>query len=103
MATVPYPHIDYTDEGVPIIARTKTKVVEVVLDHLAYRWNAEEIQRQHAHLTLAQIHGALSYYYDNQAEIDGDIEERTRRVAEIKSSLGESPIRLKLKAMGLLS
>ena len=103
MATVPYPHIDYTDGGVPIIARTNTKVVEVVLDHLAYRWNAEEIQRQHAHLSLAQIHGALSYYFDNQAEIDRDIEQRMQKVNEIKSSLGESPIQLKLKAFGLLS
>jgi hypothetical protein len=36
MATVTYAHIEVTPEGVPYIAGTQTKVVEVVLDRLAY-------------------------------------------------------------------
>jgi uncharacterized protein (DUF433 family) len=35
---------------------------------------AEEIQAKLPHLSLAQIHDALSFYYDHQEEIDADIE-----------------------------
>jgi uncharacterized protein (DUF433 family) len=103
MATATYAHINFTHEGVPFISGTQTKVVEVVLDHLAYWWDANEIHQQHPHLSLGQIYSALAYYYDHQVEMDQDIEERIRRVEEIKASLGESPVRLKLKAMEMLS
>jgi uncharacterized protein (DUF433 family) len=102
MATVVYPHIDVTPEGVLYIAGTQTKVVEVVLDRLAYHWDADEIRRQHPHLSLSQIYSALAYYYDHQVEIDREIEEQLRQVDQIRASLGESPVRLKLKAMGRL-
>ena len=36
MATVEYAHISFSAEGVPVIAGTRTKVVEIVLDHLAH-------------------------------------------------------------------
>jgi uncharacterized protein (DUF433 family) len=100
MATVTYAHVEVTAEGVPYIAGTQTKVVEVILDRLAYHWDADEIHRQH--LGLGQIYSALAYYYDHQAEIDREIEEQLRQVDQIKASLGESPVRLKLKAIGRL-
>ena len=102
MATVTYAHVEVTAEGVPYIAGTQTKVVEVVLDRLAYHWDAYEIHRQHPHLSLGQIYSALAYYYDHQAEMDREIDEHLLEVEKIKKSLGESPIRLKLKAMGHL-
>jgi hypothetical protein len=58
MATVAYPHIDCTRDGGPFVAGTQTKVVEVVLDRLAYHWDADEIHRQHPHLSLSQIYSA---------------------------------------------
>jgi uncharacterized protein (DUF433 family) len=33
----------------------------------------EEIARKFGHLSLAQVHAALAYYYANQAEIDADL------------------------------
>ena len=36
--------------------------------------SAEELVRTFPHLTLAQVHDALSYYYDHQAEIDKEIQ-----------------------------
>jgi uncharacterized protein (DUF433 family) len=45
MATVAYAHIKVTPDGIPFIAGTQTKVVEVVLDRLAYHWDADEIRR----------------------------------------------------------
>lgn len=102
MATVAYPHIDETRAGGPFLAGTQTKVIEVVLDRLAYHWDADEIHRQHPHLSLGQIYSALAYYYDHQAAMDRAIDAQLHRIAHLKASFGESPVRLKLKAMGLL-
>ena len=87
-------------DGVPMIAGTRTKVVEVILDHLAHDWDAREIHRQHPHLSMGQIYAVLTYYYDHQAEIDADIERRTAQVDDIKAAVGESPLRAKLKQSG---
>jgi uncharacterized protein (DUF433 family) len=103
MTTVTYPHIEFSPEGAPYITGTQTKVIEVVLDRLAYHWDADEIHRQHSHLSLSQIYSALAYYYDHQAEMDREIEDQLRQAEQIKASLGESPVRLKLKAMGRLA
>ncbi len=102
MTTLAYAHIALSPEGVPYIAGTRAKVEEVILDHLAYHWDAEEIQRQHPSLTLGQIHSALAYYYDHQEELDREIDNGLREVAQIQASLGMSPTRLKLRAKGRL-
>ena len=102
MTTLAYAHIELSPEGVAYIAGTQTKVEEVILDHLAHRWDAEEIQREHPGLTLGQIHNALAYYYDHQEELDRQVDNGLREVAQIRASLGTSPIHLKLRAKGLL-
>ena len=98
MSTLAYPHIELDGEGIPRISGTSTKVVEVVLDRLAYNWDADEIHRQHPHLTLAQIYSALAYYHDHQSEIDRDIEARLESVREIQAAVGDSPVRTRLQA-----
>lgn len=102
MQTTTYPHIDVSSEGSPVLAGTQIKVIQIALDRLAYHWDVDEIQRQHPHLTLGQICSALAYYYDHQDDMDQAIEEQLHRVNEIKTRLGESPVRQKLKALGLL-
>src|ERR671922_1785400 len=102
MATLAYPHINVTPDGIPYITGTQIKVIEVVLDRLAYHWDADEIHRQHPHLSLSQIYSALAYYYDHQTEMDREIDQQLRAVEHIKASLGTSSVRLKLRAMGLL-
>ncbi|MBI4614435.1 MAG: DUF433 domain-containing protein [Planctomycetes bacterium] len=86
-----YPHIRLDEKGIPYLVGTRTKVVEIVMDRLAYHWDADEIQRQHTHLGLAQIHAALAYYYDHQEEVDRDIEERMEHARRIQAELGEPP------------
>ena len=98
MPTLAYPHITVGTDGVPYLTGTTIKVVEIVLDRLAYHWDADEIQRQHPSLSLAQIYSALAYYHDHQTEIDGDIEKRLKREDQLIASLGPSPIRTKLQA-----
>jgi len=96
------PHIEVDSRGIPYLAGTQTKVVEIVLDRLAHHWDADEIHRQHPHLSLAQIYSALAYYYDHQAEIDRHIEDQIQRLERIRNDLGPSPIRQKVVEKGLL-
>lgn len=102
MSTVAYPHIEIDAGGVPLVVGTTTKVVEIVLDRLAHHWDAEEIQRQHPHLSLAQIYSALAYYHDHQAEVDNDIVDRMNKVDQIAAAQPASVVRAKLRAMGRL-
>jgi uncharacterized protein (DUF433 family) len=102
MATVEYGHVVLSSTGVPFVAGTQIKVVEIVMDQIAHGWDADEIHRQHPNLTLSQIHSALAYYYDHRREIDEDIERRLRETERIRTELGESAVRLKLRALGHL-
>lgn len=97
-----YEHIVVDESSVPLIEGTTTKVVELVLDVLAYGWSPEEIQFQHPHLTLGQIHSALAYYWDHKEELDRDIERRLERVEEIRREVGPSRLVERLRAKGLL-
>ena len=85
MSTVVTSLIELDENGVAWIGDANTKVIEVVLDRIAYGWSAEEIHFQHPHLSMAQIHAALSYYYEHQPELDDEIERRYREVKELKA------------------
>jgi uncharacterized protein (DUF433 family) len=73
-------HILTDDRGVAWIDDSNVKVIEVVLDRLAYGWSPEELHFQQPHLSLAQIHAALAYYYDHQLELDDELRKRLAEV-----------------------
>ncbi len=102
MSTITYPHIDADADGAAIIAGTTTKVIEIVQDYLAHRWHAEDICRQYPTLTLAQVHAALTYYYDHQQEVEEDIARRRQRVAGIRAKRVDLSIQNKLHHLGHL-
>lgn len=85
MTAVTTPHIVLDERGRPWVEGTNTKVVEIVLDKLAYGWSPEQIQENHPHLPLAKIHAAFTYYYDHQAEIDEEIERQLRFVDDMRA------------------
>ncbi|MBI3698465.1 MAG: DUF433 domain-containing protein [Acidobacteria bacterium] len=92
-------HIEIDEQGVAWITGTNIKVIEVVLDKLAYDWSPEETHFQHPNLSLAQIHGALAYYYENQERLDTEIERRRREVEVLAAESADSPLRKKLVAL----
>jgi uncharacterized protein (DUF433 family) len=102
MATIAPPHIRHDERGTAWIDDTNVKVIEVVLDRLAYGWSAEEIHFQHPDLSLAQIHAALSYYYDHQAALDEEIARQEEHVRSLRQRAPESALVMRLKARGLL-
>jgi uncharacterized protein (DUF433 family) len=83
MLATAWPFIELDDRGVPLVRGTRTKVFEIVADHRAYHWDAEQIHRQHSHLSLPQIHAALGYYYEHQEECDRQIEEALQRADDV--------------------
>lgn len=99
MAAVISTLIELDEQGVAWVSGTNTKVIEVVLDKLAHGSSPEEIHFQHPHLSLAQIHAALAYYYEHQSELDAEIERRWQEVNEWAAQGAESPLQRRLREL----
>jgi uncharacterized protein (DUF433 family) len=102
MTTTATNHIVLDDRGVAWIEDANTKVVEVVCDYKAYGWSVDEMHKQHPHLSRAQLHAAMAYYFDHQQEIDEDIERRLKEVERMAAEAGETPGRRGLRERGLI-
>jgi uncharacterized protein (DUF433 family) len=102
IAETRYKHIVLNEKKVPIITGTNMKVIELVLERMAYGWSSEELHFQHPYLTLGQIHSALAYYCDHQEELDSDIENRLKNVKEIQIQNISTPLKDRLKTKGLI-
>jgi uncharacterized protein (DUF433 family) len=55
--------------GKPRIAGQRITVQNIAIWHERLGWSADEIAHQY-NLTLAEVYGALAYYFDHRAEID---------------------------------
>ena len=78
-------------------------MIEVVLDHTAYGWSADEIHRQYPYLSLAQIHSALAYYFDHQQDIDDEIQRQREEYEELRAKANaESPFLKRMRDLGKL-
>jgi len=93
-----YRHITVDDQGIPWIDGANTKVVELVAEVKAYGWSPEELAYQHPHLSLAQVHSALAYYWDHHQDIEADLKRRKKLVDRIEQEVGEHPLVAKLRA-----
>jgi uncharacterized protein (DUF433 family) len=92
------PHVRLDEQGRTWLDDSNVKVIEVVLDHLAYGWNAETIQENHPHLSLAQVYAALAWYYDHQADMDAEIERQGERLRALRAAAKPSPLQRRLAA-----
>lgn len=88
--------LEIDERGVAWIAGTKVKVTEVVLDKIANGWSPEEIHFQHPNLSLAQIHGALTYYYENQSNLDEQIVRGFEESGKLSAQVSDGEFRRKL-------
>lgn len=108
MSTIPIvsvvpSHITIDDKGVARIDGTRMKVIHVAKE-LRAGSTSQQMREAWPHLSLAQIHSALSYYYDHQSEIDAQID---RDLKEYEQALEQqrregSPLRQKLRDLGHL-
>jgi uncharacterized protein (DUF433 family) len=68
--TLTYPHITFNAQGRPCIDGTRHRVIDIVADHVAHGYSAAQIVLHYPDLTPAQVHAALTYYYDHQEAMD---------------------------------
>ena len=100
MSAVLPSHIDVSTEtrgNRARIAGRRITVDDVVIMHLRLGQSVEEIAGKYA-LSLAEIHAALAYYYDHQAEIDRLIEQDDAVIEAFKRN-NPSKLQEKLKAL----
>ena len=72
-----YPYITSQSDiagGTPLIEETRI-TVRTVAGYYQMGMNVDEILNTLQHLTPAQVHSALAYYFDHQEEIDIDLAE----------------------------
>jgi uncharacterized protein (DUF433 family) len=82
--------------GQPRIAGTRIKVKHI------YTWvermgmSPAQVVAEYPHLSMAQVHAALAYYWSHVEEIERDIENEERLVAELKAQAGPSKLQERL-------
>jgi len=86
------PHIWIDGQGRAWIDDANVKVIEIVLDHIAYGWTAEAIQENYPALTLAQVYAALAWYYDHQVDLDAEIERQSEDLQALRAAVKPSPL-----------
>jgi uncharacterized protein (DUF433 family) len=95
-----YPHIHLEIGKPPRLLRSpRVRVAQIVMDHLGRAWPADEIVRQYSHVTLAEVHSALAYYFDHSQEIDREIQSELRQADSAARSVRQSPLALRLAAL----
>lgn len=74
--------------GKPVIKGTRI-AVWLIAGWFKQGHTPQEIQQMYPHLTQAQIHDALSYYYDHQAEVEKDIRDNNPTEEELEKLRAE--------------
>lgn len=97
MSTTAWPFIEMDDNGRPCIQRTGLKVLLLIREHLVYDWDAELLRRQHPHLTLAEIHAALGYYYEQRTACDLMLEREDQQLESLRSQLVDPALQERLR------
>ena len=72
---IKYPHVATNPRilnGVPIIKGSRI-AVRTIAGYYQLGMTPDEILQSLPHLTHAQLHAALAYYFDHQKEVDRDL------------------------------
>jgi hypothetical protein len=94
-----YPHIlKHPEAPARLECQPRTRVAMIVADYVYRGWSAEEIARQYRYLSLAQIHAALTYYFDHREEIEDELLAEDREVEAWRLAHPTAPLLLRLKA-----
>ncbi len=71
--------------GRPIIAGTTMRVQDIVTGYRFKGYTVDDLVMYYPHLSHAQIHAALAYYYAHQTEIDQQIADDAEFAARAKA------------------
>jgi uncharacterized protein (DUF433 family) len=94
-------HIELDEHGRAWIANTRTKVIEIVAEHLAYGWSAETLHDQHPHLPLVKIYAALTWFYEHESEMLDELRKQDAEVARLRRESENSALQERLHQLKL--
>src|SRR5437763_2184157 len=95
--TATYPHL-VKSEGSParLERLPRIRVAQIVIDYLNHGWSADEICLHYPQFKPAEVHSAMAYYFDHQAEIDGEIEHEQALIDKSRENAKPTPVELRL-------
>jgi uncharacterized protein (DUF433 family) len=82
--------------GRPRIDGHRIQVEDIAIWHERMGMSPDEIVSEYPSITLADVHAALAYYYENRERIDADIEAAKKLAEEMKAKAGPSLLEQKL-------
>jgi uncharacterized protein (DUF433 family) len=83
--------------GRPRIAGHRIQVEDVAIWHERMGMSPVEIVSEYPSITLADVHAALAYYFENRQRIDADIESARKYADELRSNAGPSLLEQKVR------
>lgn len=85
--------------GKPCIKGTRIRVQDIYVWHELEGKSPEEIVAEFSHLTLADVHAALAYFFDHQEEIKNQLTADEAFVEAMKIQTGPGPLEQKLQQL----
>jgi uncharacterized protein (DUF433 family) len=77
-------------EDRPYIAGTRVRVQDIAIDYERFGHSAEEIAQGFDHVSIAQVHGALAYFFENREFVWQCIRDDEALVNKLRSQLAGS-------------
>lgn len=77
-------HVDASQPR-PVVSGTDIKVSQIASEYEHLGMTPDDIIEAHAHLTLADVHAALAYYYDHRDAIRREWEEADALIATLRA------------------
>jgi uncharacterized protein (DUF433 family) len=74
--------------GKPCVAGHRISVAQIAMYVEEQALSADEIVHMHPSLSLAEVHGAVAFYYDNKDEIDASIRDADAYVEAMRRKAG---------------
>lgn len=79
------------------IKGSRIRVEDVMLWHEKLHWSPKKIVNEFPQLTLTDVYAALAYYWSHHDEIERQIQESRRFVAEMRRQAPPTPLQEKLR------
>lgn len=101
MEPVTSQHIDINPSicgGKPCIVGTRIRVWDIYVASELRGETPDQIVANYPTIELADVHAALTYYWDNRELIDQQMREADKKIEAIKALTGPGPLAKKLAA-----
>lgn len=78
-------HLDTAQER-PVVVGTDIKVSQIAFEYERKGMTPDEIVEAHPHLSLADVHAALVFFYDNRSAIHEDWRKTGELIRELQQA-----------------